>query len=546
MLSNYTASAEDHIFDLVEAEKSDIWADIELLGSESDSEKWAAKFKSIAKEYLMSSRFALIRILSVWAKNDTRKTVVQDLVTCSNISMEYAQTLSPEKHQAYIQYLLDIAGPSPEDDPDLHERIISRAWHDLESASSLMKEEAMHDPRQLKKQYSTAFTREEALQLGHILHFTLEEMQWYLMRVFDLQDASLRMNRSSDLIETYGFLTDASCHHVELLKEEYNNKAATIKKQIDDDRSQNWTKATGSGLLERVDSWKLYPDTMDENFLSWLINRAPRLDIPSQTALRIYRNLAAYAYDGDIPPEDALLDELCDICDMNENSDKAKATLYHDGCISEQKCTQVAENLYSDNKYESKSSEKDCTKAWSVITTRKDRKLSTSYGALNSSRTRIQKLLMGEEEVEKGDLLYLLWYAFSLTWNDTKKQDSDSLCNRIFDLKDAADSFLAAALLPAFYPPHLLEQSMLFSVIYAGKEGTNPFIVYGSILDSLKESRNRESGSCKHTLQDQIEIVSEYRKNEAMTLKQCAQLYGISEQTLSRWQKELLQKNLVK
>ena len=63
MLSHYTADAADHVFDLIEKDSAEIWADIELLGNENDAEKWAAKFKSIAKEYLMSSRFALIRLL---------------------------------------------------------------------------------------------------------------------------------------------------------------------------------------------------------------------------------------------------------------------------------------------------------------------------------------------------------------------------------------------------------------------------------------------------------------------------------------------------
>lgn len=632
MIDNYTQEASEYIDDLVETDVANIWADIELLNAETDSDKWEAKFKNISKEYLMSSRFALMRILFNRAtahvgngveleKNSYSILAGQDLVTFRDISMEHAQKLSPEEHMSYMQYLLEIAGPSPEEDPDLYERIISRAWHDEESANLLMvyylPEAIQTDPKQLKKhltrikkenkiRYGTRLTREEAFQLGHILKFTLKEAQWYLMRVFDVEYAGFRMNRSSDVIEAYCFLTDASCFKAEELKEKYREKTSEIEKRDDPERSRNWTRQTEGGLLENVESWKLRPDTMDEKFLSWLTDRAPGLDVPSRTACRVYRNLAAYAYAGDIPEETALLDELLHISDMDEESEEAEECLYNDGCISKEKCKRIADQLYFGNKTISDSKEDDeddrikededlkkdnSMKAWSVITIRNnDKKLSVSSGVVNNNRievstpetddreenaknitqSRIYSLLMGTSDVEKGDILYLLWYVFSLVWRGSKATDPNvirritgdrifdihddayerGVCkvigNRVFDLKDAADALLSAAMLPSFYPPHLMEQGFLLAIIYASKTGNDPSFIYGSILQSLRDTRNREKGAKKRTLQEQIDIINHYRNaNPRMTLKECALLYGVSEQSISRWQKELIEKGFI-
>lgn len=554
MMSSHTTNASELIENLVESEISEIWAEMETISDGDDSEKWKAKLEAIAREYLLSSRFALMRILS------SRQEGQNLPAGCSpeDLTMEYAADLSPEDHLAWFAYLMEAAGPSPEEDPDLHQRILSRAWYDEESANAVMlhclPKAVAEDPKKLKKhlsrmekenkkRYQSAFTREEALQLGHILRFTLAQMQWYLLRVFDVGDG-LRMNHSQDLIEAYCFLTGGSCLRAETLRQQYRLRSQGIEKRDDSARSRNWTQQASDGLLERLEEWKHYPERQDSSFLDWMTAQAPGLDIPSRTARRIYRDLAVYAYLGELPPEEELLDELTDLCDWQEEREQTRKVLYREGQISPDQCNLVADQLYWENKTISDPSVKDNTKMWSVITLRKDRTLSASYGAVNSSRTRIQSLLMGTEEVEKGDLLYLLWFTCNLAWGDTTDVDTGMLYNRIFDLKDAAYALLRAALLPPFYPPHLLEQSMLLSIIYAGKTGTDPSAVYGALLQSAKSTRTRESGSKKHTPEEKLEIVTHYRET-GMTLKECALLYGISEKTLSQWQKDLTDQGLI-
>lgn len=56
---------------------------------------------------------------------------------------------------------------------------------------------------------TTLLSREEAFILGHILQFSLEDMEWFLLRVCDVE-GGFRYNSSNDLIEAYGFLTQLS------------------------------------------------------------------------------------------------------------------------------------------------------------------------------------------------------------------------------------------------------------------------------------------------------------------------------------------------
>ena len=577
MQNNHTEKASDYFSDLLSADAAKIWADLDLLGNETDPEKWNAKIHSISKSFLLTPRFALMRILcnraasNLTKKDDPEKisysiTVGQDLITFTNISMEHAQTMSPDEHLDYIRYLLEIASQSSDDDPELHKRTIYRAWFDADSATAVMihclPQSTKDDPRKFKKavaeivkenkkRYITKFSREEAFQLAHILNFQLDELEWFLMRVFQIEETGIRLNHSNDIIEVYALKTNATCKHTEQLKELYEERSAGIKKIDDSVRAQNWTASTSSKLLQNVELWMRNPDSMDEKFMDWMISKASGLDIPSRTALRLYRNLAAYAYAGAIPDEKDLLDEILHIADMDMESEEAEESLYIDGQISADKCAEVAEDLYYGNNVLSGFFKGDSTKPWSEINIDKDKKVSVSSGLVNTGRvksnddqdcgqTRIFNLLMGTSEVEKGDVLYLLWYICNIVYAGSNETDTNVLYDRIFDLKEAADALLTAALLPEFYIPHLMEQSMLLSIVYGGKTGIDPAEIYGSVIQSLRETRAK-----RLTLQEKLNIINDYRSDPQMTLKECAEKYGTSVKNISRWQKELIDAKLI-
>ena len=577
MQNNHTRRALDYFVDLLAEDSAKIWAELDLLGDTIDTEKWKETINNIAQDYLLTPRFALMRILCNRAlpkltKDDPLETISysvtigQDVITHSNISLEHAKTLSAEEHINYIRHLMDIAGPAPDDNPNLHEQVIYRAWFDADSATAVMihglPQATKDDPRKFKKavaetvkenkkRYSTRLSREEAFQLGHILKFSLDEMQWFLMRVFQIEETGIRLNHANDIIEVYALKANATCKRTEQLKKKYAEHSSQIKKIDDSARSQNWTATTNSELLQNIESWALTPDSMDEKFMDWLVTKASGLDIPSRTALRLYRNLAAYAYAGAIPDEKDLLDEILHIADMDMESEETEDFLYIDGQISEAKCEEVAEDLYYGNNVLSGFWESDSIKPWSVINIGKDKKVSVSSGLVNTGRiktlenqhstqTRIFNLLMGTSEVEKGDILYLLWYICNVVYADSNETNSNIVYDRIFDLKEAADALLNAALLPNFYVPHLMEQSMLLSIVYGGKIGIDPAEVYGTVIQSLRETRAK-----RLTQQEKLDIIQDYRSDPQMTLKECAEKYGTSVKNISRWQKELIDAKLI-
>lgn len=583
MQNNHTEKAFDYFSDLLSEDAAKIWAELDLLGDTIDTEKWKVTINNIAQDYLFTPRFALMRILGVRAtasKDDNffkkintvhegfsySVDIGQDKITYSNISLDHAKHLSVEEHAGYIKHLLDIAGPSPDDDQTLHERTIYRAWFDADSATAFMihdlPQETKENPRKFKKAvaeivkqnkklYSTKFLREEAFQLGHILKFSLEEMQWFLMRVFQVEETGLRLNHSNDVIEVYALKTKATCKHTEQLKEQYAKRSSGIEKIDDSDRAQNWTATTNSELLKNIEFWEYTPNSMDEKFMDWLISKASGLDIPSRTALRLYRNLAAYAYAGSLPQEAKLLDEILHIADMDMDSEEAEDSLYIDGQISADKCAEVAEDLYYGNNVLSGFFKGDSTKPWSVINLNKDKKVSVSSGLVNTGRvkalddqdpgqTRIFNLLMGTIEVEKGDILFLLWYIYNDVYEDSNETDANVLYDRIFDLKEAADALLKSALCPVFYVPHLMEQSMLLSIVYGGKTGIDPAKVYGTVIQSLRETKAKRLSQ-----HEKLNIINDYRSDPQMTLKDCAEKYGTSVKNISRWQKELTDAGLI-
>ena len=81
---------------------------------------------------------------------------------------------------------------------------------------------------------------------------------------------------------------------------------------------------------------------------------------------------------------------------------------------------------------------------------------------------------------------------------------------------------------------------MLLSIVYGGKTGIDPAEVYGTVIQSLRETRAK-----RLTQQEKLDIIQEYRCDPQMTLKDCAEKYGISVKNISRWQKELIDAKLI-
>lgn len=573
MAEPHTKQAKEYIFDLLDQESSAVWSDIQSTPQDTPAELWKKKLAKIARTYCCSPRFALMRLLYCRAKGfhvdkegsipgsgaDFEIRIGAREYAFRDISAAHAEDLTPEEHLQYLQCLLDLAALQTDSDPDVNEQIITRAWHDMDSANLvseyLLPEEIRTNDKKRKaartaylkenKQYRTRLTREDAFLLGHVLDLTLTEMQWFLLRTLDVGEG-FRFNQSEDLVEAYGFLTGASWQHIRDLKAQYAQQAASLPKVSVADRDNGWTKDISDSLPGRVEVWKRYPDTMDQEFLRWLLSQAPGLDIPSRTAGRIYRNLAAFAHDlitGEevIPDEDAFYGSLQDIYLEDAPSGAALRLLYENGNLSPIRCKAVADDLLLENKIQSLSIQEDNTKAWHVLSTLGDGTLTAAGGVVNSGRSRVADILSGKLQAEKGDMLYLLWFTANLIWESNDLPDSNTICCRIIDFMDVARELLEAALLPEFYPPHPMEQSMLLSIVCGRSEEDSPCVVYEYMLRSLTRQRQRTAGSRHHDAAFKLDVVTHYRSHPELTLEECAAQLGISPKTLSAWQKQLLE-----
>ena len=81
---------------------------------------------------------------------------------------------------------------------------------------------------------------------------------------------------------------------------------------------------------------------------------------------------------------------------------------------------------------------------------------------------------------------------------------------------------------------------MLLSIVYGGKTGIDPGEVYGTVIQSLRETRAK-----RLTQEEKLAIINEYRRDPQMSLKDCAEKYGTSVKNISRWQKELTDAGLI-
>ena len=496
---NYTQRAKESCLDLIDGDIDEIWEDINSTPEDTDAARWKKKLTGIAAEYTFSSRFALMRIFQHQAVTDvllqenpsqgfTIELADGSVGIFLDISMEHAKVLTEAELNLYAQLMSEKAAGQRDADATSDEKLIRKA---LRISSGRM----------------TLLDREEALLLGHMLQFTLAEMEWFLLRVFQV-DAGFRYNTSNDLIEAYGFLTRASGREVARLKREYADRFGSVPKVTCGEEEADWTRNIRVSLPALIYRWPA--ESREEHFLAWLGDLASRLDLPSQTALRIYRTLAVFAENlavakVDTPNVDVIREKygsyrtdflgcIEQIAETRRYESQTEDALFEDGKISIERCRRVTKTLLVENLNLSLSDQTDRSKAWHVIDVLTNGKMTVS-GGINVSRTRVLDILTGREQrIEKSDMLYLLWFTANLCWFQGKVCLSENdIYNRIFDFLEAAEILLDSAGLPAFYPPHLMEQSMMLSVIYAYREpeSADPAEVYEEICSSVIENRKR-------------------------------------------------------
>lgn len=523
MKTNYTEAAKERCFSLIDANIDGIWGDIENMPEDTDSEKWKKKLIAIASEYTLSSRFALMRIFQ-------RQVVsAQEIDTESNIG--FRVSFSDGSVGEFKDISIEHAGRMEQDELDLYEKLM------IERASRQTDANYRDDLRLIQKalqthqKKTTLLSKDEALALGHIIGLTLKEMEWFLLRVFNV-DGGFRFNSSNDLIDAYVFLRSEN-HKTgaspEELKERYCSKYGMVLKIPHDDKL-DWTLDNSGSLADNVRKWSA--DDCDERFMEWIGIRAEHLDLPSLTALRVYRNLAVFAYNlanqTEVAPDVDILHGTAfgsetdfvrcirEIVSAREYADQTMEALFDEDMISDNKCKKVADVLQKEMQNMSFSENPDLTKAMHTLDTRNDSSL-TINGGISASRTRIHDILFGKTTVgkdkktkqpiyedniliEKSDMLILLWLISNQCWFQGESNPTlRELATRLFDFIDVAENCLDKSGLPKFYPAHLVEQSMMLSIIYAyaGPEKRDPAEVYEQVCSSIIKRRAKHTNRKK-------------------------------------------------
>ena len=557
MIEIYTEEAQERCKSLINSGVDSIWASIEQMPEDTDADRWKKKLKLIAKEYVFTSRFALMRIFldradpsQLFDETDPSRgfaVVLSDGTECSleHITIEHAEQASEEEMLQFERLIMDQASRQSDFDAAKDAAIIQKALFPVQKKTTLL-------------------TRDEALQLGHILQFTLQEMQWFLLRVFDVEDGFL-YNTSNDLIEAYGFLTEASNREVCAIKKKFKRLCSQGGKADFEEKDEGWTRDADDFLLKDVRSWSIYDrDDRDELFLKWLNERAPLLDLPSKTAVCVYRNLAVYAYNLAIQSETTpdvdtrrlrkdrqgketdFVRCIREIVQMKGYADQTLEALFDNNTISPAKCEKVAGALLLENFNFSFSDQTDKTKAWHVVQVMTNGKMTVS-GGINKSRMRVCDILSGKvERIEKSDMLYLLWFTSNLCWFDGKSWLSPkNIKDRLSDFIDACELCLGAAGLPKFYPPHLVEQSMMLSVVYAfgGPEKCDPAEIYEQLCSSVVERKAGKAGGESEENQsdgDKSEApnqIASLRRQLKLNQTQLAESLGVTQTKISAWER---------
>lgn len=552
MNHDYTQLINDQYFSPTALELKRISEDVMCMPLDTDVRTWQEKLERIAQEFCFSCRFCLMRIFQsrarklgqclengFWLKVKDKKFEFWD------IDMDHAREMRDSESKKYLAYMRALARMQEHsqeaEELDIPERrTTTRAYE-----NNLIAKAWAH--RTVGKA-EFVLSRQEAFRLGQILAFDRSEMEFFLMRVFDCEEG-FRFDTANDLIEAYALQKEQkSWLEVEKLKRDHAENTQDVEKKELDGRNEDWTVSNARALSDGYAS--------DADFLKWLKALAPGLDTVSRTARRIYRNVAVECvtlWEGDSAEKPELEELVTDLLECSTETPQARERLFDNGAPSMEKCTDLANRLRRIN-YEMASGTgsgqfyKDPTqKLWHIPTvTNKMSKLSTSDGPINAS-LRIRDLLYGETRVEKSDLLFLLWVLANQLWDQTSMEAAD-VTLRLQEFQEVCDVCLKRALLPGFYVPHLLEQTMLLAIVCNDTESytSRPAREYEKILKlTTLTTRERKAGYHRHTEEEWLELVKLSRKCLEYSKTEFALWQGVSEQSLTSYERKFMRKGIL-
>lgn len=533
MERNYTEAVRDGFFDLIENDTVEIWENLDRSVAMIKSGKWKEHYSEVVAKYRFSSRFAIMRVLFEKvtglppSKTDEQALAkgfsVAGIGNFPNITIKHAKELTDTEVALYQQLLLRRV---EENNPDYTQEALRLVPSVLELPFAGTK---------------CNLTRDELIRLGHMVDFSLEGMQFILLRVLGDNEAGFKYSASTDIIDIYGFLTRSTLAQVDELKVWYEQNAAKIKKVEYADKPVQFTQDIANSLEQTFAQWS--PESRVAEFQNWLLKNAPYLDLKSKTTRKVYINLAAYAYDltknclsnmSDIDGEN-LYEDIEKISQIPTYHEYTQQLFFKGSKLDAKKCESVADKLiYENAEYAGDFHTHDSNSELLYHVLYMENGKATSRGKLNkNSKNRIRDILMDKVAPEKSDLLYLLWFAANSQWIGTVSTAEEKV-TFMDDFLAAAACILDAALLPEFYPPNILEETLMLALVL-GDEDTTPAMIYESICSTFtdKGKTKKKVGATKKTPEQKCEIAAYYYSHlpeypsKTDCKKACADHFGI-------------------
>lgn len=447
--------------------------DIENISESITREEFRKKLEEIRTEYLCSSRRFLVEhikgLASCIHEDGSFEVVYGNVKYCFRGSgMEQIKNMNTEEKKRYI---------------DLLTRISVENSRDYECEDAIRQWRLLYRKAMLDENGENVMHREDVFRIAHGLKFTLEMAEEYLVRATD--NEGIDYNKPEDLIEMFCFLhPEANNYHVsEELNQKYERASGEIARKSIDEKPQKFTAMMEKKLPGLVKEWEQdVRIPVEERMLEWLLQETPLLNLASQTARRVYSGLVYLAYQ-------LITDErFSDENEAEEVSDIVMSYALDRGIPGEldiykivDKILGCAANSFDNRRVKNK---RLFGTLWRYITIDEKGEIKTK-----SIGSTMPDLILGNQSVTKADLLFILWFVCELLWSYT--QEEPDFYEQLSDFWTLAEDLLEEAKLPAFYAPHLLEQSMLLSLCM-GTEENSPFEVYELICEELNPVKRRK------------------------------------------------------
>ena len=522
MERNYTEAVRDGFFDLIEKDTVEIWENLDRSVAMIKSGKWKEHYSEVVAKYRFSSRFAIMRVLFEITTGLSRANTddialkngfeVLGIGRFPDISIKHAKSMTDEEIALYRKLLL---------------RRVDESNPDYCDEAKILIDQALSLPAYGLK---SNLSRNELIRLGHMVNFSLEHMQFLLLRVLGDNEAGFKHSASMDIIDMYGFITLSSLAQVEEIKTWYFKNAAHQKKVHYADKPAHCTQDIADSFEIKFTSWS--PEDRMNSFKDWLLQQAPYLDVKSKSARKVYLNLAMFTYVSSNSQHITHLFDTKEIAsghferDMQNIAYGKRFRDYHNYTIQLfytdakpdlGKCNAMASALIYENATYARnfkiqdfdSYKKDSEhlgKLYHTLYVQENE--ITARGQENEhSKKRIVDIMMDRVSPRKSYLLYLLWIAANSYWMGTSASVDEKV--QFLDQFLAAASYLLdAAFLPKFYPPNVLEETMMLALALADDMHT-PATVYEEICSAFtNQGEGLKPGGAKNKTAEEKRIIA--------------------------------------